>query len=909
MTDQAHSWHALRVHETAAALDTDHDAGLTAEDASRRLERYGPNKLPEGTRRGPLQRLIAQFNNVLIYVLVGAAVVAALLGEHVDAAVIAAVVVINALIGYIQEGKAEKAIDAIRSMLSLEAVVRRDGARRTIPAEELVPGDVVYLKAGDKVPADLRVLRSDSLQAQEAPLTGESTPIDKAADPVAAESVLGDRFSMLYSGTLVTYGAGRGIVVATGSKTELGRISGLMEDDRAITTPLLQQMDVFGRWLTVAILAMAGFTLAFGLTFRDYSVNEMFMAAVGVAVAAIPEGLPAIMTITLAIGVTRMARRNAIIRRLPAVETLGAVSVICSDKTGTLTHNELMVRAVLTPAGRYAVQGEGYAPEGSLHRDSAEGAAVDPADAADLVALAQAAVLCNDAEIRREVAGGWVLTGNPTDGALLAFGAKAGFDPDGHRAAIPAEATIPFDSAHKFMATAHHLPDGRRVAFVKGAPERILEMCDNVRQADGSAAPLDRDAWSTLAEELAAQGQRLIGVAVRPLAEGEALDFDRVAGGLTLLGLLGLIDPPRQDAIAAVAQCRRAGITVKMITGDHAVTAAAIAADIGIGAERRDATGRAGALTGRQLDALDREALPDAAADIDVFARTTPENKLQLVEALQQRGHVVAMTGDGVNDAPALKRADVGIAMGIKGTEAAKEASEMVLADDNFASIARAVEEGRTVYDNLKKAIVFVLPTSFGQAMVVLAAILAGMILPITPVQILWVNMVTAVTLSLALAFESPEKGVMTRPPRGRDEPIVSGFLIWRIVLVSVLLLIGAFGLFAWQRSLGVELEVARTVAVNSLVIGQVVYLINSRHILEPSWTLEGLFGSRLCLGGIAAVLVFQMLLTYAPFMQFLFGTGALTLDQWLWIGGFGIALFVLVELEKALFRRLRLAH
>ncbi|WP_366658115.1 cation-transporting P-type ATPase [Fodinicurvata sp. EGI_FJ10296] len=926
-------WHARGRDDVIAALDVSPEAGLSEAEAEARLARHGPNALPEPPRRGALARLAAQFNNVLIYVLIAAGAVAGVLGEWVDAAVIGGVVVINALIGFVQEGKAEEAIDAIRDMLSPEAQVTRGGERRTVSAQTLVPGDVAYLKAGDRVPADLRVIESRSLQVQEAALTGESSAVDKSTDPVNEDAPLAERVSMLYSGTLVSYGTGSGVVVETGAATELGRISGMIGEDRGITTPLLEQMGVFGRWLTLVIVVLAGITLAFGLLFRDYTVTEMFMAAVSVAVAAIPEGLPAIMTITLAIGVTRMARRNAIIRRLPAVETLGAVSVICSDKTGTLTRNELMVSSVVTTAGRYSVAGSGYDPKGAVCPDDRSGdgpgdgqsAGDDPAEGDDLRWVARVAALCNEARIRHRD-GAWTLSGNPTDGALLAFAAKAGMDADAERTSSPALQSIPFDSAHKYMATSHDLPDeasaayGGHVLLVKGAPERLLEMCDTEGTA-ASAGPIDRDRWHRVMDDLARNGQRLIGVAMRPMEEGEPLTFDSVSGSsgarLTFLGVLGLIDPARPDAIEAVATCRAAGIEVKMITGDHAATATAIARDFGIvppdgGTESSgpDASGsNINALTGRDLDAMNIDDLAAAGAAVSVFARTSPENKLQLVTALQKHGHVVAMTGDGVNDAPALKRADVGVAMGIKGTEAAKEAAEMVLADDNFASIARAVEEGRTVYDNLKKAILFILPTSFGQALVVLAAILAGMTLPITPVQILWVNMITAVTLALTLAFEPAEADIMRRPPRPRAEPLLSRFLVWRIAFVSFLLLAGAFSLFVHQYQQGVDLDTARTVAVNALVVGQVVYLLNTRHMLMPSWTLEGLFGSKLCLAGIAAVLLLQMIFTYVPFMNYLFESGAMTSGQWGLVVAFGAALFLIVEAEKLLVRRIASPH
>jgi len=889
-------WHARPAAEALARLETGRH-GLSAAEARRRLAGHGPNRLPPAARRGPLRRLAAQFANLLIYILLAAALVTAALGEWVDAGVILGVVVINALIGFVQEGKAEHALDAIRGMLAPRAVVTRDGRRATIPAEDLVPGDIVHLKSGDRVPADLRLVEVRNLQVEEAALTGESLAVDKDPQPVAADAPLGDRRAMAYSGTLVVYGTAVGVTVATGPATELGRISHLLAAVAPLTTPLLRQMDVFARWLTGVILLLAAIVFATGVLLHGHTSGEMFMAAVGLAVAAIPEGLPAIMTIALAIGVTRMARRNAIIRRLPAVETLGSVGVICSDKTGTLTRNELTVQAVVTAAHTYAVTGAGYSPAGEFVLD---GERIGMDGHPDLQMALRAALLCNDAELTREDDGDWRLHGNPTDGALLAVAMKAGYRVEFEREEETRTDAIPFESEHKFMATLHHDHAGHGRILVKGAPERILAMCARQRRG-GADEPLDPDAWHGRIHDLAAQGLRVIGVAARPADPGQqALRFADVDSGLTLLALFGLIDPPRPEAIRAVAQCAAAGIRVKMITGDHAVTARAVAVQLGIGGAEADAA----ALTGADLEALDADGVVHAAMTVDVFARTSPEHKLRLVEALQRADQVVAMTGDGVNDAPALKRADVGVAMGNKGTEAASEAAEMVLADDNFASIASAVEEGRTVYDNIRKAILFILPTNGGQAFIILLAVALGGLLPITPLQILWVNMVTAVTLALALAFEPIESGVMGRPPRLRHEPLLSGFLVWRIAFVSALLVAGAFGLFAWHRAAGVDLDVARSIAVNTLVVGEAFYLLNSRRIHGPVLVRASLPGLGLPLAAIAAVLVLQMAFTYWPPMQALFGTGPMAAAHWGQIAAFGVVLFVLVEAEKALVRR-----
>ncbi len=885
-------WHALTVDQALAAADAK-PGGLAQVAAKERLSQHGANELPAPPRRGPLARFALQFHNVLIYVLIGSAGVTAALAHWVDTGVILGVVIINAIIGYVQEGKAERAIDAIRKMLSLHAVVVRDGRKREIPAEELVPGDVVVLASGDKVPADLRLIEVKTLRVDEAALTGESVPVEKALAPVAAEAPIGDRTSMAYSGTLVTYGQAKGVAVATGARTEIGRISGMLREVQELATPLTRKMGVFAQWLSFAILAASVAFFAFGYYLRGYSADEMFLAVVGLAVAAIPEGLPAIMTITLAVGVQRMARRNAIIRRLPAVETLGSVTVICSDKTGTLTRNEMTVQTVITADARYAVSGVGYAPRGAFEVDDAE---VDPAGRPDLTELARAGLLCNDASIGQS-GETWSIEGDPTEGALLTLALKAGLEREFEVSAVPRTDSIPFESEHRFMATLHHDHAGHAFAYVKGAPERVLDMC-GFEQHGGDRRPIDLAAWHRRIEALAEAGQRVLALAILPLdAPKKELAFADVEAGLELLGVVGIIDPPREEAIAAVAQCRDAGIRVKMITGDHVVTGRAVGRALGIGDGAR-------AMGGPEIEALDPAGLRRAVNESDVFARASPEHKLKLVQALQAEGAVVAMTGDGVNDAPALKRADVGVAMGIKGTEAAKEAAEMVLADDNFASIAAAVEEGRTVYDNLKKAILFILPTNGGEAGVIMLAILLGIALPITAVQILWVNMITAVTLSLSLAFEPPETNVMRRRPRDPAEPLLSGFLVWRIVLVSVMLVAACFGLFLWEIGRGGSVEAARAVAVNMLVVGEMVYLFNSRYVYAPALSWIGMFGNRYVLVAIVVLAPMQLLFTYWGVMQGWFGTGDIDVVAWTGIFACAVAIFGVVEIEKAIMRR-----
>jgi magnesium-transporting ATPase (P-type) len=887
------SWHAEPLEAVLDALGVDPKVGLTEEEAAARRSRYGANRLTPPARRTALARFASQFNNLFIYLLLVAGVITALLGEWLDSSVIFGVVVIIAVIGFIQEGRAERALEAVRRMLAPRATVRRDGRRREIAAEELVPGDIVLLDAGDLVPADVRLQRTRNLQVQEAALTGESTAVEKSPEAVTLESELGDRTSMSYTGTLVTAGQGTGVVVATGDATEIGRISSMLAEVQSLKTPLMRRLDAFTKTLSIAIIALAVFTFAIGVIVWAMPWGDMFFAAVSIAVAAIPEGLPAVMTVTLAIGVERMARRNAIIRRLPAVETLGAVTIICSDKTGTLTRNEMTARTLRTADELIEVDGVGYAPEGGFRSN---GQPVELEALATVLQMVRAGLLCNDAALRHE-GNEWKPEGDPTEAALIVLAHKAGLEPEEEHEARPRLDAVPFASERRYMATLHHDHEGHHFVYVKGAPERVLDMCEREERSGGSEE-IDAEAWRQRVEEIAANGQRVLALARKDVsAEMRELREDDAEAGLTLLGLFGLIDPPRREAIEAVAACQSAGIRVKMITGDHALTASAIAADLGLQNPRQ-------ALTGRELEKMDRDELRRQAVKVDVFARASPEHKLRLVEALQAEGAITAMTGDGVNDAPALKRADVGIAMGQKGTEAAREAAEMVLADDNFASIEHAVEEGRTVYDNLKKAILFILPTNAAQALVIVVAIALGTVLPVTPVQILWVNMITAITLGIALAWERAEGDVMQRPPRPTAEPLLTGLLIWRIGFVGVLLLIGVSLLFTLEQAREeTTLEFARTVAVNALVMGQIFYLLNTRSYHRPAYTLAGVAGNRAVLYAILVCIGLQLLFTYAPFMNRLFGTAPLDLAAWALCIAVGVVVFVLVEVEKAVMR------
>jgi calcium-translocating P-type ATPase len=802
------------------------------------------------------------------------------------------VVLINALLGFIQEGRAEKALDSIRNMLSAEARTVRGGETRLIPAEELVPGDIVLLESGDKVPADLRLTDVKNLRTEEAALTGESVPTDKSTDPVSAKATVGDRQSMAFSGTLVVAGRATGVVVGTGGDTELGRINRMLEGVSALETPLLRQIKKFGLAITAVILVVSALVFAYGRWVQAMPFVDIFQAVVAIAVSFIPEGLPAIITITLAIGVQRMAQRNAIIRRLPAVETLGSVSRICSDKTGTLTLMEMMVVSAITAESTYQITGEGYASEGEV-KQNGQPAGEDVA----LQLLGRVSVLCNDAELRREQ-GVWKVEGDPTEGALYPFAGKVGLQRPAEQAAYPRIDAIPFESEHKFMATLHTAAGDGRVLFVKGAPEVILEHCDRQQRRDGGHAPIDRDHFLKASDLLAGQGERVLALA---WLENPAVPVGNLGPGdlprdLVLLGLVGLLDPPRQDAIEAVKECQDGGIRVTMITGDHRVTAAAIARMLGIGDGKT-------AVTGAEIQELDAATLRERGREVDVFARASPEHKLRLVKAIQASGQVVAMTGDGVNDAPALKKADIGVAMGIKGTEVTKEAAEMVLADDNFASIAAAVREGRTVYNNIEKAILHMLPTNVAQGLVIMAAIFAGFTIPITAPQILWVNMVTSVALALVLSFEPHELDVMRRPPRAVDRPILTRFGVWRTLFVGVALLAYTLGAFFWMKSQDVSDALARTVAVNAITIGQVFYLLNSRYLIDSSLSIKAHLGNPYLPLGVGAVVVLQALFTYAPPLQALFDTEAVPLRIWPWLVLGGFLFFLMVEAEKLILR------
>lgn len=898
------SHHALPAHEVVLILETDRNAGLSEAEAAARLEKFGPNVLPASRASGPFGRFVSQLHHPLIYVLLAAGVITLLLNETVDSAVIFGVVVINAVVGFIQESKAEAALDALRALVHADARVTRDGRVRQVSSEELVPGDLVVVAAGDKVPADLRLVAEFELEVDESTLTGESLPVVKDEVVLGNSTPVADRRNMAYSGTLVTNGWGSGVVVATGVETELGEIHRLVGVAENLATPLTRKLARFSKALTFVILGLAAATFVVGVSRGERSA-EMVTAAVALAVGAIPEGLPAAVTITLAIGVNRMARRRAVIRRMPAVETLGSTTVICSDKTGTLTENQMTVVAVWTPDGAYRVTGTGYRPEGKILDKYGEVATIGKNSSLDCALRAGAS--CNEAVLRK-ADGLWTVMGDPTEGAMLVVASKAGLNLARLDDELPRVDSIPFNSAQKFMATLHSGDSGASTVFIKGAVEEVLSLCTGRMTEIGNPGDLDRASVLEAVDELANEGLRVLAVAVASLPQGTLkLSADLLADSVLFAGLHAMQDPPRPEAIAAVETCHGAGIDVKMITGDHAVTATAIAREMGIldcSGEAEGAHREKRVLTGQDLTSLEPERLSEAIEHAAVFARVSPEQKLRLVEALQSRGHVVAMTGDGVNDAPALQQADIGVAMGRGGTEVAKEASDMILTDDDFATIEAAIEEGRGVFDNLTKFIVWTLPTNMGEGLVILAAIFAGAALPITPLQILWINMTTAVALGLMLAFEPKEPEIMERPPRDPSKPLLTGELVARILLVSTVLVAGTWWLFRWELRSGATVEVARTAAMNLFVVVEAFYLFSCRSLTRSAWHV-GILKNRWVIGGVAVQALAQLSITYLPVMNSLFDTAPIGTAVWIRIFGIALAAVAVVAIDKSLRRLL----
>ena len=884
------NWHNVPPETLTLDLQVDSQQGLSDNEALQRLNQYGFNRLTPQRGKSPLQLLFEQVNQPLVYILLIAAAITGFLEEWVDSSVIFGVVLVNTIIGFIQESNALKAIDALSRVLTVTSTVLRNGQRRSIPATELTVGDLVLLQSGDKVPADLRLLQIRELKVDESALTGESVSVEKQLATLSADTALADRLNMAYSSTLVTYGSGLGIVVEIGDSTEIGRVNSLLSSTIELETPLTKKISQFSKLLLWVIMGLAAVTFAVGV-WREQPLLDMFMASVALAVGAIPEGLPAALTITLAIGVSRMAKRNAIIRKLSAVETLGSTTIICSDKTGTLTQNQMTVQALYAGHQLFDITGSGYKPNGDICLNSK---IVIQRDYPVLMECLKAGLLCNDARLIAEP-DSWRIEGDPTEAALLVAAHKAGLHHANVSIAHPRLDAIPFESQHQFMATLHHnqAVDARHV-YLKGSLESILARCDKAFDSQMQPIPLDKALLHQQVEKLAAQGLRVLAFA-RGEHNDDAVQHQHVNEGLTFLGLQAMIDPPRPEAITSIAACYRAGIEVKMITGDHPITALAIAKQLGMKQTER-------VMTGAELQSINQTEYPKLVENCAVYARIAPEQKLQLVQALQANGHIVAMTGDGVNDAPALRQANIGVAMGHGGTEVAKEAAAMVLTDDLFSTIVAAIEEGRGMFDSLVKFIVWTLPTNGGEGLVISVAIFANVPLPITPLQLLWINMSTGILLGLMLAFEPKESDLMCRKPRHPQNPILNSVLIFRICLVSTLMLIGAFGLFEWELQHGESLALARTVAVNVFVFGQIFYLFNCRS-LEYSMFHVGIFSNLWLIFGALTMTLLQLLFTYWPPMQKLFGSATIGYDEWLLILSVAMSIYLVVGLEKLLRR------
>nr|MBI1229459.1 HAD-IC family P-type ATPase [Cytophagales bacterium] len=892
-----HNWHSLDVERVAKLLEVEPNRGLDSEEAQKRLDIYGRNTITPKEKQSAFVRFLLQFHQPLIYILLAATVVTIFLEEYVDAAVIFAVVLVNAIIGFIQESKALKAIDALAKEMTLKATVLRQGKKSEVDAAELVPGDVILLKSGDKIPADVRLFYSRDLKADESALTGESVAVEKQVAPVPEENVIGDRFSIGFSSTNVTYGQGKGIVVATGDTTEVGKIQESIAAAEDLETPLTKKIASFSRLLLWVILVLSGMVIAIGFL-RGESFGDTFMVAVALAVGAIPEGLPVAVTVMLALGVSKMAKRKAIIRKLVAVETLGSTNVICSDKTGTLTENQMTVQELFDGERYFTATGLGYVPEGEILLNES---LIQVASYKGLSLCLKAGALCNDSVIKKNDAT-WAVEGDPTEGALLVVAQKAGFKSEDLEAAQPRINAIPFESEYKYMATLH---DGEeKFLFLKGAAEAIVEKCSRRYNSSDELIPLDKSAIYESVEKLAEKGLRVLAFAMKFSEESKKdITHDDTASDLIFLGLQGMIDPPRKEVIEAVALCQKAGIEVKMITGDHALTAATIAEEIGLKGKRVD--DKLVAITGKELQQLDDSAFSETANSVAVFARVSPDQKLRLVKALQEKNKIVAMTGDGVNDGPALKQANIGVAMGITGTDVAKDASDMVLTNDNFSSIEGAVEEGRGVFDNLTKFIAWTLPTNLGEGLVILAAVIIGIQLPILPVQLLWINMTTAVFLGLMLAFEPKEPGIMDRPPRPADLPILTRDLIMRTMLVGLLLMVASFGLYLYEvRLMGLSPSYGQTVATSVFVVLESAYLLNCRSLTTPMKEI-GYLTNGWIYAGIAAMFSLQALFVYSPLMNTLFRSTPLTLNTWIRIFGAAVVLFIIVSIEKGIRHRM----
>ncbi|RLE77329.1 MAG: ATPase [Thermoprotei archaeon] len=876
------SWHALSPSEVAELLKTNPERGLSREEAKKRLERYGPNEIPEERRHVALQVLLGQVKSLLVLLLVFAVAASVAIGELADATAIAVILVLNIALGFVQEYRAERAIELLKKLAVPKARVVRDGVEVEVPSTEVVPGDVIVVRAGDRVPADARLVEAANLRVDEAVLTGESEPVEKVVDPLPEDAPLPERRNMLFMGTTVTYGRGRAVVVATGLRTEFGRIAEFVRRGEREVTPLQRRMEHLGRVLTAIILVLVALVLVEELM-EGLDAYEALMTSISLAVSAVPEGLPAVLTITLALGVQRMARRNAIVRRLASVETLGSATVICTDKTGTLTKNEMTVVRVFASGRLIEVTGAGYDPEGELRE--ADGSPVDLRADPTLVRLLEAGLLCNDSSLVRE-GSSWRVAGDPTEGALVVLALKAGLS-EGERRRKPRFSEVPFDSARKRMSTAHVTPDGKRVMYMKGAPSIVLELCDRIEER-GRVRELtdeDREAIMEVTSRMAREALRVLALAYRELPETTESISEADERRMIFLGLVGMMDPPRPEVPEAIRKAREAGIKVVMVTGDHRDTAVAIAKQVGIIQEGDDPL----VLTGSDLDRISDDELYEVVEDVAVYARVSPGHKTRIVRALKRRGHVVAMTGDGINDAPSLRVADIGVAMGIRGSDVTREVADLVLADDNFATIVAAVEEGRTIYDNIRKFIRLLLSANWDEIIAVFASAMLDLPLPFTPAQILWINLVTDGLPALALGVDPPEPGVMKRPPRDPRERVYSGMELFFAVSV-------ALALFSWIAPfwfllvvVGRPLAEARTMAFTQAVIFELILALNARS--EERFVLasrSALLANKHLLAAVLGSLALHLAVLYAPPLQLMFDTVPLDTTDWLFALAFG---------------------
>jgi len=890
------NWHNLEVAETLQSLDSSRQ-GLTQEETQRRLAQFGPNELIKGKKVSAWAIFLEQFKSVLIIILLIAVVLSAVVGEVFDAIIITVIIVFACGLGFIQEYRAERAMEALKRMAAPTASVVRDGKEVEIPAREVVPGDIILLRTGDRIPADGRLIEAVNLKTEEAPLTGESVPSDKVTQPLGEEIQIGDRKNMVYTGTAVVYGRGTAVVTATGMSTEFGKIAGMLQEVEAPRTPLQISLNRMGKWIAIGALSLCFVLAGVGIA-RGHEILEMFIWGIALAVAAIPEALPAVVTIGLAIGVKRMVARNALIRKLPAVETLGSTTIICSDKTGTLTQDQMTVRRLYINGKFVDISGVGYEPKGEFY---VNGVAVEPGEDTHLQVLFQISSLCNDTGLT-SVNGVWQVKGDPTEGALVVLAAKAGIEQDEWNRRFPRIAEVPFSSERKRMTTTHQTPQGK-VAYSKGAPEAILDSCTHI-YADGRERELtaeDREDVLAAAQTMAGEALRVLGMAYKPLAD-TAVVTEATEQNMVLVGLVGMIDPAREEVKESLRLCQQANIKAVMITGDHKLTAMAIAQELGL-------LEKGVALTGSELDSLSDAEFEAMVEKVEVYARVSPAHKLRVVEALAKKGHVVAMTGDGVNDAPALKRADIGIAMGITGTDVTKETADMILTDDNFASIVAAVEEGRGVFGNIKKYLMYLLSSNIGEILLMAIAVLFGPLLglppgalPLIAIQILYVNLATDGLPALALAVDPPESDIMQRPPRPRGQTIFTSPVLRLMVLGGIWSCLVNLGVFIWALNSGRSMLEAQCFVFLTLILIQFFKAFNFRSEKHSLFKI-GFFTNRWLLLAIFWECIMLSLVVYLPFLQGPFHTYSLGVNDWLIVVGLAATIFPVLEIAKLIVR------